>query len=873
MGDEGMKGNGSSRWRSAGLAVACGLLVLAGCATAPGPQTVASAPVAVAPTPAVAELGTIAVREVAPGTRVELTASEPLVWTSYRDEAGRLVIELPNTRPAPGVGDWIAPEGLLARLQLELDESGDRPLTRLVVESRGETEHALVGDGGRLQLDLLPAGDTEVAAVEPLPAEAVLAEQSAARDVPVAEASAEPAAAALAVTAPAGFGTPEAPLAGPAPGGPLATRLAAVEVVPDPAASLLRIVGDGEFAYSTFRLSGPDRLVIDLAGVFNGSRRNALPVGDSLVERVRISQFRTDPEPVSRVVVDLRADVSASIERAGGGLLVRMVPAAAAAPRTLAEDLRAPVAAASEPLPPVVAAPEPPAAEPAAIAAVAIAAPEPPVPAPLPEPEPEIAAADPLPVAPLPEPIAPAPVAPVAVAEVAPPPVPEQLLQPVELFEAADPTAGSEELYPTRTEVAPSAFQAQTIGGQRKQYVGEPISLELKDGDILDVLRSFAKISGLNVVVQPGVRGTVTVQLENVPWDQALDQILKINGLGYELEGNIMRIAPVRVLREEAAEQARLAIEQQKAIPLRTVLKRLSYASVGDVSRILRGGSGLMSQRGTIQTDNRTNTLIIKELPSFMDTVLAVIESLDIPEPQVMIEARIIETTKNFSRSLGVEWGFEGVADAAHGNTTGLVFPNNVEGGGGVNLQTGGRNGFLDLTLGNVLNTFRLNASLNAAESEGLINVLSAPRIATLNNETAEIQSGLQIPIQTVANNTVSVQFVNATLRLEVTPHVTAEGTVMLDIRVQKREPQLAFAVVGAQNAPIATKEARTRVIVRDGGTTVIGGIYQVTTDQGQDRVPALADIPILGHLFKNKRRSDKNEELLIFITPRVVRL
>jgi len=861
-----MKGNGSSRWRSAGLAVAFGLLLLAGCATSPGPQTVAAAPV-VAPAPAVAELGTIAVREVAPGTRVELTASAPLVWTSYRDEAGRLVVELPNTQPAPGVGEWSAPEGLLARLAVELDESGDRPLTRLVVESRGETEHALVGDGSRLQLDLLPAGDAEVAAVEPLPAEAVLAAREVVPE-PVAPVRAEAPPPAAPVVAPAAFGTPEAPLAGPPPAGPLATRLAEVEVVPDPAASLLRIVGDGEFAYSTFRLTGPDRLVIDLAGVFNGSRQNALPVGDPLVERVRISQFRTEPEPVSRVVVDLRADVSASIERAGGGLLVRMVPAGEPAIRTLAEDLREPVAAASEPLPPVVAAPALPAAEPAALAAVETAAPEPPAPAPLPEPEPEIAAADPLPAATLPEPIAP-----VAVAEVAPPPVPEQLLQPVELFEAADPTAGAEELYPTRTEVAPSAFQAQTIGGQRKQYVGEPISLELKDGDILDVLRSFAKISGLNVVVQPGVRGTVTVQLENVPWDQALDQILKINGLGYELEGNIMRIAPVKVLREEAAEQARLAIEQQKAIPLRTVLKRLSYASVTEVSRILRGGSGLMSQRGTIQTDNRTNTLIIKELPSFMDTVLAVIESLDIPEPQVMIEARIIETTKNFGRSLGIAWGFDGVADAAHGNTTGLVFPNNVAGEGGVNLQTGGRNGFLDLSLGNVLNTFRLNASLNAAENEGLINVLSAPRIATLNNETAEIQSGLQIPIQTVANNTVSVQFVNATLRLEVTPHVTAEGTVMLDIRVQKREPQLAFAVVGAQNAPIATKEARTRVIVRDGGTTVIGGIYQVTTDQGQDRVPALADIPILGHLFKNKRRSDKNEELLIFITPRVVRL
>jgi type IV pilus assembly protein PilQ len=256
-----------------------------------------------------------------------------------------------------------------------------------------------------------------------------------------------------------------------------------------------------------------------------------------------------------------------------------------------------------------------------------------------------------------------------------------------------------------------------------------------------------------------------------------------------------------------------------------------------------------------------------------MDTVIAVIENLDVPEPQVMIEARIVETTKRYARSLGIAWDFTAVADAAHGNTTGLVFPNNADASGGVNLLTGGNNAFLDISLGNILNTFTLDAQLIAAEAEGLINILSAPKVATLNNNTAEIQSGLQIPIQTVANNTVTVQFVNATLRLQVTPHVTAEGTVLMTINIQKREPQLAFAVVGAANAPIATKEASTRVIVRDGGTTVIGGIYEVSTDQGQDRVPGLANIPLIGHLFKNNRRVDENEELLIFITPRVIRL
>ena len=287
-----------------------------------------------------------------------------------------------------------------------------------------------------------------------------------------------------------------------------------------------------------------------------------------------------------------------------------------------------------------------------------------------------------------------------------------------------------------------------------------------------------------------------------------------------------------------------------------------------------------MSQRASVIVDNRTNTLIIQELPAYMDQVISIIENLDIPEDQVMIEARIVETTKNWSRSFGFDWTMEGVADAAHGNTTGAVFPNNISGPadaptatGGASLLTGGANGFLNIGLGNILNTFELDVILNAAENEGLVNVISAPKVATLNNERASIQSGLQIPVQTVANNTVTVQFVNATLRLDVTPHITAEGTVLLEIQIQKREPQQGLAVVGAPSAPIATRDARTRVLVRDGGTAVIGGIYEVSTDESQDRVPGLANIPILGHLFKNNNRSNTNEELLIFITPRIVHL
>jgi len=376
-------------------------------------------------------------------------------------------------------------------------------------------------------------------------------------------------------------------------------------------------------------------------------------------------------------------------------------------------------------------------------------------------------------------------------------------------------------------------------------------------------------------VVQPGVTGTVTAELENVPWDQALEQVLKINGLDYELDGNVMRIAPTVVLRAEAQERQQLAAAKALSVPLRTVYQRLSYADARQVARILKAGQGggLLSQRGSVVVDQRTNALIIKELPAFMDAIISVVDLLDSPEPQVMIEARIIETTKRFDRELGIDWGFDGTASAQTGNTTGLIFPNNGDINGRVNLGGAGNAGLLGIRLGNVLNTFQLDVLLRAAENEGLITILSAPKVATLNNERASIQSGLQIPVQTISNDTITVQFINATLRLEVTPQVTAEGTILMDIDISKREPQLAFLLQGARNAPIATKDARTRLVVRDGGTAVIGGIYKVTTDQGENRVPGLGNIPLVGHLFKNRTRREENEELLIFITPRVVKL
>ncbi|HYU33802.1 MAG TPA: type IV pilus secretin PilQ [Thermoanaerobaculia bacterium] len=794
------------------------------------------------PTTTTAEIRTLDLREGAPEVFIDLEASAPLVWTSFRNADGKVIVELPNSQPRAGVSGMQPSEGLISSLAVESSTEGSRPLTRLVISTRQEVEHSVSADGNKLEIKLQPVETAQAAPAggqltfEPLPSAAPAPEPAPPASAP-------------------GGGTPDRPAVSPEPSGVAATRLDGIEVLASDGGAVVRIAGDGEFPYSTFALEAPDRFVIDLDGVVNRSQRSSMTVAGGVVERVRVAQFKPAPKAVSRVVFDLRAPVVPVIERTADALVVTFPASGMAAVSTApSPEEPAPAPQAEQPMQP---APAPSVSMPAESPSDLSLAPRPDIQIAQTRPPSgvEVEEAPPTP----PTPVRSRPAAPSVVH-----------------VEPSTPPAGPREVAPTggSSTLGLDTFQSQSLGQSEKVYTGEPIDLKVTNADVTEVIRTFAQISGINIVVQPGVAGTVTAELDNVPWDQALEQILKINGLSYELEGNVMRIAPAAVLRQEAQEKQQLAQAQALSIPLRTVFRRLSYADATEIAQLLRSGqAGLLSQRGSVIVDERTNSLIIKELPQFMDTVISVIDRLDTPEPQVMIEARIIETTKRFTRDIGIQWGFDAIADAAHGNTTGLIFPSNITGGGNVNVPGGGDNGTINLRLGNVLNTFNLDVALQAAESEGLINILSAPKVATLNNQPASIQSGVQIPIQTIANNTVTVQYVNATLRLDVTPQVTAEGTVMMDIQIQKREPQLAFLVPGATNAPIATKEATTRLLVRDGGTAVIGGIYRVSTDQGEDRVPGLANIPIIGHLFKNKSRREENEELLIFITPRVIKI
>jgi type IV pilus assembly protein PilQ len=912
MGDVVMRSQ-SAGWRRRGIATAVMFSVLFGAdgivfmpanVAEASPRATNKAEVKPA-TGAPVEIRSLDLREGAPEIFVDLDASAPLVWTSFRNADGKVIIELPNAVPGSRVVDLSPEEGLISSLAVQKSEEGSRPLTRLVIATRQEVEHAVTADGNKLRIQLLPV-DAQAKgklAFEPLHEEPAAGGGNSAN--PKAAAPAAPATAApSAGTAPlAAAGTPDQPMTGPAPAGSAATQLQAVEVLASTGGAVIRIAGDGEFPYSTFALSEPPRFVVDLGGVINRSSRSIVQVEGSVVERVRVAQFKPAPKPVARVVFDLRGNTLPTIERTSDALVLSF-PAvdgsAAPAVAALSQGAQsaAPSAAPAKPVKspaktgktPARTASQTVAMAPAETAGSATA----PAPAAAPASSTSTSGAEP---------------SDLTLAQKAPPPAPKITHARIEAEDAAPlpaafppTTSGPVQVSPARgaapapssvgsqlgikapigkpVDVTPPASPLQgglaqrNAGGREKPYFGEPIDLKVTNADVTDVLRTFAQISGLNVIVQPGVTGVVTAELENVPWDQALEEVLKINNLDYELDGNVMRIAPTETLRKEAQERQQLAAAKALSIPLRTVYQRLSYANADQVARLLRTGtSGLLTQRGSVVVDRRTNALIIKELPTNMDAVLSVVDLLDSPEPQVMIEARIVETTKRFSRDLGVSWAVNAIADAAHGNTTGLIFPAQGSLGGGVQLPGNSNNGTLRLKLGNLLNTFNLDVALQAAESEGLITILSAPKVATLNNQRATIQSGLQIPVQTIINDAFAVQFINATLRLDVIPQVTAEGTVLMDINISKREVQLAFVVAGNSNAPISTKDASTRLVVRDGGTAVIGGIYKVTGQNGEDRVPGLSNIPIIGHLFKHKTRDEENDELLIFITPRVIKI
>ena len=391
------------------------------------------------------------------------------------------------------------------------------------------------------------------------------------------------------------------------------------------------------------------------------------------------------------------------------------------------------------------------------------------------------------------------------------------------------------------------------------KYTGHPVSLDFQGADLRAVLRTFAEISGLNIVIDPTVAGSVDVALRDVPWDQALDIILRANKLGYSIDGTIVRVAPLTVLSEEEKQRLQLMEAQALAGELRVLTRTLSYAKGEDVVKMLK--DTVLSSRGMIQMDPRTNTLIINDLPEFLQRSADLVTVLDVAQPQVEIEARIVETSRSFARQLGVQWGFSGTLSTQSPPQSGTLSSNTF---------LGVAPAASTIALGLVGTDFNLDVALSAIEAQGQGRILSTPRVSTQNNIEAEITQGIQIPIQTVANNTVTVTFKDAALTLKVKPQITAANTVIMQIAVENASPDFSRQVNNIP--PIDTQRANTRVQVNNGETTVIGGIYKSREQTTQDRTPGLHRVPLLGWLFKREAITDSNTELLIFITPKIIR-
>jgi type IV pilus assembly protein PilQ len=460
------------------------------------------------------------------------------------------------------------------------------------------------------------------------------------------------------------------------------------------------------------------------------------------------------------------------------------------------------------------------------------------------------------------------------------------------------PVNASASMQPQAAQAASSAIQpavnlaaeqktqmSQTPATSGPKYTGEPISVNLKDVDLKDFFRLVHEISGLNVVLDPNVHGTLTIVLDDVPWDQALDIVLKNNDLARELEGNVLRIATVDTLKKEA--DARRAQQESEALAVEkvTVTRFLSYAHSKDVVPTIKK---FLSQRGDVISDDRTNAVIISDIPNVIPALDRLLTQLDRKTQEVEIEARVVAATRSFARDIGTQFGFGwGNGHSALGGasqvgstptTVNGLSPTYIAGGSSttgstiplfsnlpVTSPTSG------LTFVNASNNVRIDAVLTMAESRGLLKILSRPRVVTQNNIQALVRQGVRVPIVTQAQlgGPPTVTYVDAFLRLTVVPQITSEGTIFLNVDVENTTPDFGRTVQG--NPTLITQQATTQVLVTDGGTVVIGGVIQTNNSMNVAQVPILGNIPALGNLFKRRTVTTSNQELIFFITPRII--
>jgi type IV pilus assembly protein PilQ len=631
------------------------------------------------------------------------------------------------------------------------------------------------------------------------------------------------------------------------------------------------ISGSGSLTYRSQRLQNPDRLVLDFAGSRLATSEKHVPSNLDPVREIRMAQF--SPE-VSRVVIDLREPAHYAIHGSGSGVTVSFAPNRTAGASVSPASDGSPIVSTKSVVPAVgdaelkSAAVMPTSIPAAAILPVALTQPVSGFAIPAPSARQEGPAAMTLAhnvsSAPATKPDLTSP------SSEAPSPVP-----------APERTAGS------------TAAQAASRATQK--FSGEPISVNLKDVDLHDFFRLIHEISGLNVVVDPSVRGTLTIVLDDVPWDQALDIVLRNNDLDKQLDGNVLRIATKQTLRKEAEENRDLAKAQAEAADVVTTTRVLSYSKATDMATTLKK---FLSSRGDIISDDRSNTLIIRDIPNTLPVMDNLIRQLDRKSQQVEIEARVVAANRSFAREIGTQLAAAlgtgnsvlggasavGTSPVTHIPAPPLCF-NTCSGinppstavppilsSGNMPLLTNLGAGVPTSGFSYIFQNgdFALDEIITAAEDRGVGKLLSKPKVITQNNEKATVKQGTKIPVSTIVNNTVSVQFVDAVLELDVTPQITADGTIYMDVTVEN--DQVDAAIPRVQGIPaIDTQATETKVTVSDGATVVIGGI--IVTQQRTDiqQVPFFGSVPILGNLFRHTTVSSTSQELLFFLTPRIL--
>jgi type IV pilus assembly protein PilQ len=466
----------------------------------------------------------------------------------------------------------------------------------------------------------------------------------------------------------------------------------------------------------------------------------------------------------------------------------------------------------------------------------------------------------------------PAPVEPAAAPKAAAPIATPAVVGPVAPKVAAPPAEIARLTPPAPDQ--PTASQAPASPASK--YTGEPISVNLKDVDLKDFFRLIHEISGLNIVLDPSVRGSVTLVLDDVPWDQALDIVLKNNSLDRELQGNVLRIAATDTLRKEAVDRRAQSEAVALAVDRQTITRFLSYAKA---TLIVPTVKKFLTARGDVISDERTNALIISDIPSVLPNLDRLISQLDRKSQEVEIEVRVVSATRSFSRDLGVQLGFNwgnGVSTIGGGNPNGSVLSPITTPSGITSTvplfsnlpATGSTTGF---SFSNITATYGIDAILTAAETHNLAKVLSRPRVVTQSNVKAEVKQGVKLPITTAAtaNANATTSYIDSVLRLSVTPQITADNTIFLTVDVENTQPEGTANSNG--NFILTTQQTTTQVLVTDGGTVVIGGVIQTSNSVSTTQTPFLGNIPWLGNLFKERLVKTETDELIFFITPKIV--